>query len=131
MPRPKKQIKITPEQYIADLAALGHSKAEIARLLDISVDTLDRRYAAIYAKGREAGKSKIRRKLIDTALAGNVVALIFLAKAMLGLKETSAVELSGPEGSPLQITNARERLSSFLDGISARQPAADVPGEPD
>jgi hypothetical protein len=129
MARPRKQIVVSPEQYISDLAEKQCSKVEISARLGISVDTLDRHYAEIYTKGRQTGKAKLREKIYDVALAGNTVMLIFLAKAMLGLKETSAMELSGPDQGPLQVDDAsRAKLAGLLAGIAARQPAEADPG---
>jgi hypothetical protein len=130
--RPKKEITVTPEQFIETLSECGCTKTEIACRLNISVDTFDRSYAALYRKGKECGKSKLREKLVQTALAGNVTALIFLAKATLGLKETNALELSGPDGQPIEMnaSDARTRLAALLARSSARQPAEGVPGEP-
>ena len=127
MARPKKKIEISPEQYVSDLASLQCSKVEVAARLNISVDSLDRRYAAEYEKGRQLGRSKLREKLYQTALSGNVAVMIFMAKSVLGLRETQSLELSGPAGSPISINDARQHLASLLDGIAARQPAGGDP----
>jgi hypothetical protein len=121
--RPRKVIAVSPAQFVESLAECGCTKTEISARLNISVDTFDRTYAELYRKGREGGKSKIREKLIQTALAGNVVALIFLGKSMLGLKETAAMELSGPDGAAIEMnaTNARDRLTALLARTATRQ----------
>jgi hypothetical protein len=128
--RPKKQITVTPEQFIEQLAECGCTKTEISARLSISTDTFDRTYAALYAKGKEAGKSKLREKLIQTALSGNVAALIFLGKSMLGLKETNTVEVSGPEGSSINISDARQRLTDLVARQSARSGETGISPEP-
>ncbi len=67
MARPKKEIPpVSPEQMVFNLAILGHSKAEIARLLDIDPHTLESRFSTEYAKGKETGKQKLRAKLPET-----------------------------------------------------------------
>lgn len=132
MARPRKTIEITPEQFVETLAAKQCTKLEIAAKMNISIDTFDRRYAEIYDRGRQVGRSKLREKLFDTALAGNSQVLIFCSKSILGLKETSAMELSGPDGQPIQTeSNARERLTSLLSRTAAREGTPTVPGEPD
>lgn len=124
MPRPKKKLVITPEQYVGDLAALGHSKAEIARLLDIDPHTLDSRFSKEYAKGREVGKQKLRSKLVSLALGGNVTCLIFACKNLCGMSDKVSQEISTPDGQPFVIDDARTKLHGLLSGIASRQPAA-------
>jgi hypothetical protein len=106
-------------------------KVEIAARLGISIDTFDRRYADLYTAAKQGGRAKLREQLFKMALAGNTQVAIFLAKTVLGMKEVSGLELSGPDGQPIQTSNARERLHSFLDRIGKREPAPDVPGKPD
>ena len=134
MARPQKQITVTPELLITEMAERQCPKTEIASALGISTDTFDRRegYAALYTKGRLAGKCNLRSKLISVALGGNVTALIFLGKSMLGLKETSAMELSGPDGNPLEVNtnDARTRLATILARSASRSGSAGVSGEP-
>lgn len=129
MARPKKEIPpVSPEQMVFNLAILGHSKAEIARLLDIDPHTLESRFSTEYAKGKETGKQKLRAKLMSMALAGNVSCLIFALKNLAGFSDKVSTELSGPEGSPIQVDDARNKLAGLLSGIAAKQPAPSDPG---
>jgi hypothetical protein len=63
------------------------------------VDTLTDRFSDVITKGRENGKTRLRKKQIEVALAGNVSMLIFLGKNMLG--QSDKQEISGPDGSPV------------------------------
>ncbi len=81
MARPKLQLD---EKLIEKLATIHCPIKEIAAMLDCSVDTLDRNYADLIAKGREKGKSTLRRTQWNAAMSGNVVMMIWLGKQLLG-----------------------------------------------
>lgn len=127
MPRPKKEVIVTPEQFVAAMAEKQCPKVEIASRLGISIDTFDRRYAELYATSKEGGKSKLREKLWAMAMAGDNRVIIFLAKNLLGMSDKVSTELSGPNGNPVQIDDARAKLASAIAGISARTAASSDP----
>ncbi|MDH7604339.1 MAG: hypothetical protein QHH13_05515, partial [Melioribacter sp.] len=60
---------------------------EIAEFIGISDDTLVRNYENFLLKGRSKLKIKLRRKIIEVALRGNVAMLIFLAKNFLQMTD--------------------------------------------
>lgn len=90
MARPKLEID---EEQVKKLAALNCSLAEMAAVLDCSEDTLDRRFAEVIRKGREFGRTSLKRKQFEMAMSGNVTMLIWLGKIMLDQKDTSRIEL--------------------------------------
>jgi hypothetical protein len=92
--RPK--INIDPEM-VEKLAGIGCPDSEIAAIVNCSVDTLTRRFADVLHKGRENCKTRLRKKQIEVALAGNVSMLIWLGKQMLAQSEKveAKTELSG------------------------------------
>jgi len=81
MARPRITVDV---KLVEDLARLHVPKTEIAAIVGCSVDTLDRRYAAIIDKGNAAGRTKLRRLQMEAAERGNVTMLIWLGKQMLG-----------------------------------------------
>jgi hypothetical protein len=103
--RPK--LKIDAD-LVEKLAGIGCPNKEIASFVGCSVDTLDRNFADVIAKGRENCKTRLRKKQIEVALAGNVTMLIFLGKNMLG--QADKQEISGPDGAP--ITQAAVSLTT-------------------
>jgi hypothetical protein len=111
--RPKKLIVITPEHFITALASAQCSKVEVAHQLGISVDTFDRRpgYAALFTAGRLSGRAKLRQMMVSMALEGNPRLLIFLAKSILGWKETGVPDESLTE---MNSSHARERLAAIV-----------------
>ncbi len=91
MARPKKVID--PEQVLK-LAAMGCMTSEIAAFFDCSSDTIERRFAAIVAKGKQQGKTKLRRLMWQNAEKGNAVMQIWLSKNILGYSDKIEQEIS-------------------------------------
>lgn len=104
MGRPLKDIK--PEQ-VESLAAINCSYAEIAAVVGCDESTLTRRFAQVIQKGREQGKSSLKRKMWETAMGGNVTMMIWLSKQMLGYtdKVEQKNEMSTAKGTQLNIIN--------------------------
>lgn len=90
MARKPKQINASE---VTKLAEIGCTTLEIATVMDCSVDTLQRRFAANLAKGRQDLKMKLRRRQIRAALDGNITMLIWLGKQYLGQRERQYIEL--------------------------------------
>ena len=96
--RPK--IKLDYE-LIKKLAHIQCTQAEIASMLEVSVDTLqrDKKFCGIYKKESEGGKMSLRRLQWKLANGGNVTMAIWLGKQYLGQKDKN--ELSGDIDSPI------------------------------
>lgn len=101
MARPHKPVD---EQKLDLLASLGLTIAEMAAVLDVSEDTLQRNYGEVMRVGKEKCRASIRRKQFELAMAGNATMLIWLGKQMLGQKERIDHGLGGPDGGPIQST---------------------------
>jgi hypothetical protein len=82
--RPKKEIRLTPEQIVAELAGIFCTSDEIAAILGISRSTLYERFPDALKNGRQVGKQSLRRAQWDAARAGNPAVLIWLGKQYLG-----------------------------------------------
>lgn len=85
MARPKIEVD---EELLYKLATIHCTMREMSDILEVSEDTLKRRYAALIDKGKAEGKQRLRRKQVEVALQGNAVMLIWLGKQMLGQSET-------------------------------------------
>jgi len=95
MARPK--IKIEAED-VQNLAAVGCSVEEIAILVTpeenfnkgnfVNHRTIERRFAPALKKGRGMMKGRLRSTIFERAMAGDTTLLIFLAKTVLGLRES-------------------------------------------
>jgi len=81
-----KQLRLTDEQ-IQQLAEIGCTTEEIATVAGCSRDTLERRYKDVLQAGRANQKIRLRRSMMNEAMAGNTAILIWLSKQMLGMRE--------------------------------------------
>jgi len=79
--------KIVVPDDIYKLANIGCNDREIAAWFNIDENTLRYNFSEVMEKGRIELKTRLRRTLISTALGGNAVLLIFLAKNMLGMSD--------------------------------------------
>ena len=118
MARPLK--KIDTEQ-LEKLASMHCTVPEMAAFFSVSRDTLERRYAAIIAKGRETGKTRLRKAQWEAALKGNIVMMIFLGKQYLA--QSDKLEQTIADGD-LEAKKAKlqELVSEFKAMIEDRRP---------
>lgn len=79
-------VKIDLEK-VELLASIGCSAEEIAAELGIGSRTVWRRCGAIMQRGALKSKVKLRSAIYRYALRGNVPLLMYLGKAVLGLRE--------------------------------------------
>lgn len=125
MARPRK--KVDPE-LIKSLASINCTMPEIASITGVSIDTLERRFAAIIKEGRDHGKMSLRREMWKAVKErGNVTMMIWLSKQLLGYtdKVTQTVGLVTPEdGAKEDLENAikthlerREREAKSKDPV--------------
>lgn len=94
MARPR--IKLD-EKQIRELAQIQCTYSEIAAVMGVSVDTIERNFATIIKEGREAGKTSLRRAQFKKALEGNPAMLIFLGKHYLNQKDQIQLTTTEPE----------------------------------
>lgn len=84
MARPPLEID---EETVEKLAAIHCTMKEIAAVVGCSVDTLERRFADTVKKGRDKGKTSLKRWQWKAAEKGNVSMLIWLGKQYLDQKD--------------------------------------------
>lgn len=87
--RPKKKIDV---EMVEKLATIHCSVKEIADIMGCHPDTIRNRFADIIAKGKAHGKMSVRRKMLETAMTGSPVMLIWLSKNWLGMSDTPTDE---------------------------------------
>jgi hypothetical protein len=122
--RPK--ANVDPD-LVEKLASIGCSMKEMASACNCSVDTLERNFAEQIAKGRENGKTRLRRKQIEVALAGNVTMLIFLGKNMLG--QSDKIETVNESTHTIKQTEITPHLETEIQRIAERVDAIKPPGK--
>lgn len=128
----KKQLD---ERQIKELANMQCTMSEIAAVMGVSVDTLERRYAEVIRCGREFGKASLRRVQFKKALDGNTALLIWLGKHYLNQKDEIHLSTTEPEVRQLiskwetdAATRTRKAKKDFVvtpkDGETSQQAAA-------
>jgi hypothetical protein len=112
MARPRK--KVDPAK-VKELAGFGLCTAEIAAALDVSHDTIGRRFKADLKAGREVRNGSLRRKQFEIAMAGNATMLIWLGKQHLDQSDSLLLDVPDDTADP------KDKLRSFIGGRRAKQ----------
>lgn len=98
--------KVTDEnkRIVKMLAAVGVRHEDIAAKLDISSDTLVRKYKKELDEGRVDANAAVAQTLFQQAKSGNITAAIFWLKTRAQWKENHVIEHSGLNGDPIKTT---------------------------
>lgn len=92
---------------VQTLAEFGVPYEDIAAKIGMSDDTLVKIYSEELRKGKAEAHEKARQALFEEAvIKRDKTLLMFYCKTQLGMKETSGVELTNPDGrlTPLDVT---------------------------
>lgn len=112
--KPTKNNRDTVKLY----SGMGIPVVDIALKLKIDKETLYKYYSDELAEGRNEANLQVMGALFRSAtVEKNVPAQIFWAKSRVGLKETSGLEVSGPNGGPLsvEVSEAKSKLYQGLE----------------
>jgi len=93
--KPGRKLLEIKAKDVEALASYGCTNSEIASFFGCDRTTITKRFSRIVAKGRDAGKIRLRKKQFEVAVAGNVSMLIWLGKQVLGQTDKQGIELSG------------------------------------
>ena len=104
MARPKIEIDF---EMVKKLCAIQCTGQEVADVLDVSYDTLERRVKEVYQisfadyikKHSANGKMSLRRKQHEVAMNGNTTMLVWLGKQYLGQTDKQIVDNTSSDGS--------------------------------
>src|SRR5271156_3994414 len=107
MARPEAKIDLGE---LEKLCGMQCTDEEIAAFFGVSTRTIERRrqvkqFSEVMDRAKAKGRVSVRRSLFRLAAAGNIAAAIFLAKNLLGYKDIVSNELSGPDGTAIQIAS--------------------------
>jgi hypothetical protein len=91
------------------LSSLQCTDAEIAGFFGVSTRTIEKRkkqpkFADAIERGRAKGRISVRRAQMRLLEAGNGTMGVWLGKQLLGQRDLSPIELSGPSGQPVQFS---------------------------
>lgn len=87
----QQRIPVNEEMLLA-LAKIQCTQAEIASVLKIDENCIERHHRDILQQGYDEGKKTLRRMQWDAAQKGSVPMLIWLGKQYLGQKDRTAEE---------------------------------------
>lgn len=105
MSRPKKGMEHPREELrpkIKLMTAIGIPQAQIAGALKMSLETLGRCYRDDLDYGATEANSVVGGKIFEAAKRGESWACTLWAARRMGWKETTATELTGANGGPIQ-----------------------------
>ena len=95
-------MPLDPRQ-VEELARIGCTEADMAAVLGVSVDTIQRRkraseeFRGVIEKGQASLRNSVRRLQVKKALDGNVTMLIWLGKQLLGQSDRQELSTSGEQ----------------------------------
>jgi hypothetical protein len=99
--RPPHQPDAASRRLVEHHAAIGTPHQTIAKLLQLSLNTLKKHYGGELELGLARANAVVGGRLFEEARKGHVVAAIFWMKTRGGWRETAKVEHSG--GTSLEV----------------------------
>lgn len=99
-------------KLVKALAAYGIPHPQIGKLVGCNDDTLEKHYREELDIGLAEANAKVAQSLFKKATGDgpqSVTAAIFWLKVRARWKDTSTVELSGPDGKPIAIQDGERR----------------------
>lgn len=102
--RPAWQPTADELRLVEHYTAIGMTQDEIALVMEVSVDSLQRHCRHQLDAGRLKVNAKVAAKLFDKAMKGDTASIIFWMKSRAGWKERSVLEHTGPTGGPIETT---------------------------
>ena len=102
--KPPTPITKREREMVRKLSGFGISPVEIAALLrtGISTETLYKHFREDMILGRSETNLSVSQKILKKALAGDNAMLTLWAKTRMGWTEKQQVEVSGPDGGPIE-----------------------------
>ena len=108
---------------VEKLCGLQCTQEEIAQFCGVTVDTLNARckadhemsFSEFFDAKRGLGKVSLSRAQWQLAIKGNPTLLIWLGKQYLGQRDKTSAELSGPDGKPVEVSNASALTDAQLE----------------
>lgn len=132
--RPPHKPTAETRKQVESMAGFGIPEKDIGRSIGISDVTLRKHYREELDMGTVKANSAVAQSLYKKATgdgASSVTAAIFWLKTRAGWKETFVNEHSGPDGGPIEVSDARERINRRIAGLAARSGSREDTGGPE
>jgi hypothetical protein len=108
---------------ISVMSALGLEAKEIAMVLNVEEKLLKAYYTRELSVSHKISNVMVARKALEMAMSGRHPDMTkFWLKAQAKWKETSAIELTGKDGGPVEVGSARDKLARAM-GVDAADAA--------
>jgi len=102
--RPPHLANDDTRKQVYELSSVGTRYEDIATVLSISADTLNKYYPEELKRGRIEANAAIASTLYEKAKSGDTTSMIFWLKSRAQWKETQKHEHAGdPDGAPVQV----------------------------
>jgi len=99
---------VIPEEEFYKLACLHTTWKDLSDFFGVPVGTLRDNFADLYIKGTQTTKQKLRQKMLETAMSGDRVMMIWLSKQYLGMTD-SGINDGSEEDNMLPWTTTEEK----------------------
>lgn len=101
--RPKHEVNEDNQELVRNLSAVGTTHEDIALKIGINADTLVKYYKKELDEGRIDAVSAMAKSLYKAGMKGDIRAMMFYLKTRGGWKETDRHEITGSDGSPVEM----------------------------
>jgi len=114
-----------PADQVEALTSIQCTDEEIAAFFGCTKQTIEMRkkqdsvFLAAYQNGKAKGRVSLRRQLFKSCEDGNVSAQIWMSKQILGMRDVTALEHSGPHGQPIEVVNNADLKGATTDELLA------------
>ena len=119
MGRPPKELEEESAQRVLAMSKYGVPQEDIAIMLGMCVETLQKLYGRELQEGRISANAAVGETLFTKAIKGDTAAAIFWAKTRMRWRETHDVEISGKGGGPIQVADLASMSDEQLKTIVA------------
>lgn len=121
MGRPKIEFTAIDAKRIAALARCHCPDHEIAAYMGVGEMTIKRHFGPLLKAQRDAGKCNLRRWQFAAAKKGNVTAMIWLGKQVLGQREPMPIEPPVYATDEEALIAAKDLVVKIEDKIKAKE----------
>lgn len=103
------------------MSCLGLEPKEIALVLNIEEKLLKLYYAKELKVSSSLANAMVARRALQMAMSGRFPDMTkFWLKSRAKWKETASVELSGPDGKPMEFSSAKEKFAAAMAAASSK-----------
>ncbi len=120
----RKAIDIDVEN-LEKLCMLHCTDEELAAFFSVSTRTIESRrkqpqFAEVMSRGKAKGRIAVRRQQMKLMEAGSASMCIWLGKQLLGQRDVTPIELSGPSGERLSLGDLDAAIARAKDRAKSR-----------